>query len=128
MSETGLASCFNPEAWKGRKLLYLAHKQLYHSLGIWEDEKVIVQKQAGQIAFGDIRTINSKQCNYTYKEKKWFIRDIVESEQWEYVLSYLKTKKSLAFRIYYLVFSSNNEEIILKLINLEKLVGYFKKK
>lgn len=119
---TGLASRFLAEPWIGRMKLYEAQKNLYSALGIWDSQKENLQIQAGQIAFGDIRTINRKNCFYTDMQKKQFVENMIESEQFSFLLCYLKKKKSVLFQIYYYVCLTKNASLILKLINLEKTI------
>lgn len=118
----GLASRFSPKPWIGRMKLYEAQKNLYTVLGIWDSQKENTQIQAGQIAFGDIRTINRKNCFYTDSEKVQFVQDMIKSEQFSFLLCYLKQKKSILFQIYYYVCLTRNASLISKLIKMEKII------
>lgn len=121
VGENGLVGKFRERPWIGRNILLKSQTELYKTMKLWEENKMWISRQAGEIAFGDIRTINRKNCRYKWKDKRWFIRGMMDSDQYPLILSYLKGKSSLLFRIYYVVFSSKNEKYILMLIELEKI-------
>lgn len=119
VGEDGLASRFQSEPWNSRRFLYEAQKELYQSWGLWESNWERIHFHYGQILFGDIRTINSKKCRLTQKEKQQYLKTMVESPLFSMILHYLKEKKSMIFEIYHLIFSWKKERWILALIQLE---------
>ena len=110
--------------------LYHAQIELYQSLGILFDNQNWIQQQAGQIAFGDIRTINSPRCCYNRKQKKEFVEKMLNSPQYEKILNYLKIKgkSSVVFRIYYYLFLKHHIGCITCMIGMEKFICSYKHK
>ena len=128
--ESGLVSKFQEKPWEGREKLYHAQIELYQSLGILFDNQNWIQQQAGQIAFGDIRTINSPRCCYNRKQKKEFVEKMLNSPQYEKILNYLKIKgkSSVVFRIYYYLFLKHHIGCITCMIGMEKFICSYKHK
>lgn len=123
----GLASSFQKQPWEGRKLLYINHKKLYQSLGIWETEFSGIRLQYGQIYWGDIRRINSKNCHLSSRQRKEFVKKMVASEMFDMISDYLATQKGIIYRIYRIILKSKNIFAIYCTIRLEKiLTHYFK--
>lgn len=122
--ESGLVSRFQKAPWEGRQRLYLAQVELFRSLGLYDTNRSNLQQQAGQIAFGDIRTINSRRCDYGIREKIRFVRDMINSSQYEWILKYLQVRKekSVIFRCYEGLFRTRNAVLITAAICLEKIV------
>lgn len=127
--ETGLVSRFRERPWEGREELYRAQVMLYQSLDLLDLGEEQIQLQAGQIAFGDIRMINSSQCHYNRKERSEFVRGMMNSSQYQWLLKYLKTRgeKSFVFRVYYQLFLTGRAGLVADVICLEKLVHNFLK-
>ena len=124
---SGLSGKFQPEIWKIRDALYDAQVQLYSTLGLKDDCEEAIKRQAGQIAFGDIRTFNSKNCFFSSREKIRFISDILNSRQYSLMLEYLKEKKEIKFRLYYRIFQYRIPYGLYVLITLEKWIKALKK-
>lgn len=122
VNASGLVSKFQKEPWIGREVLYRAQERLYDSMSLLESNQEWIQRQAGQIAFGDIRTINSVKCKFNQKEKKDFIQNMMKEEQFSYLLKYLKSEKALKFQLYYWVFKGRNVDNILTVISIEKVL------
>jgi len=118
--ENGLVSKFRKNPWSGREKLFENQLELYKHKGIWESNKEWLEIQAGQIAFGDLRTINSPLCKYGFREKKEFVKNVIQSKQFPMILQYLKQRKGIVFQIYYFVLNIKCEELILFLIYLEQ--------
>lgn len=70
----GLVSKFQPTPWIGRGMLYEEQIALYKSIGLWEENRKEIECQAGQIAFGDIRMVNSPKCKLRYQGKKYLFK------------------------------------------------------
>lgn len=121
----GLVSKFQPEPWKSRKPLYEAQKKLYQSLGLWESNKKAVICQNGQILFGDMRTINHERCKLSKREKLQYVDAMIASPFFSMILSYLKAKKSVVFKVYYIICNTRKKRLIYALIQMEKI---FKRK
>ena len=119
LKETGLSGKFQPEIWKIRDTLYSAHAQLYSALQISNERSQCVREQAGRIAFGDIRTINSKNCLYGYKDKIKFVSQMMKSNQYPLILEYLKNADKWKLRIYYYIFQLYNPTILWMVIFVE---------
>ena len=119
LKETGLSGKFQPEIWKIRDTLYTAHEQLYSTLQISNECSRCVRKQAGQIAFGDIRTINSKNCFYGHRDKIKFVFQMMKSDQYPLILEYLKSADKWKLRIYYYIFRLCNPTILWMVILAE---------
>lgn len=125
---SGLVSKFQPTPWIGSGKLYEAHSSLYKAIGLWESNYKEIEYQAGQIAFGDIRMLNSPKCGFNRYEKKSFIQNMIKSNQFSFMLDYLKSHHSIAYTVYYYVFMSRRTEMILMLITLEKYLNKWKRK
>lgn len=127
INEMGLVSKFQPAPWIGSGILYEAQVALYKSVSLWEMNRKEIECQAGQIAFGDIRMVNSPKCKLSYQGKKAFIQNMIQSKQFPFSLNYLKEHRSIAYRVYYYIFSSKNASAILMLITLEKFLNKWRK-
>ena len=123
----GLSGKFQPEIWKIRDILYDAQLQLYFSLGIKDNCEDEIKRQAGQIAFGDIRTINSENCLLSPGEKVKFISNMLKSRQYPLILNYLKDKKEIKYQIYYRMFQFHISAVLYVLITIEKKIKALKK-
>lgn len=119
LKNTGLSRRFHPEIWNIREVLYKASIRLYAALEIPDDCSRCIRVQAGQIAFGDIRTINSKNCFYGFKEKIQFISQMIKSSQFPLILEYLKNNNQWKFRIYYYILRFRNPIILWLTITIE---------
>lgn len=119
VGDTGLVSKFQPEPWVSRLALYDEQKKLYQCKGLWESNQTLIGLHYGQIIFGDIRTIYSKRCHLNYKEKQNYMDHMSKSSLYDMMLRYLKTKKSLAFLLYYGICKTKNSALILAMIYLE---------
>jgi len=116
----GLVSRFRREPWAGRQTLFEAQKALYQAYGLEESSREWMKRQAGQIAFGDLRTVSSKKCPCTFFEKLQFVRGMIQSEQYELILVYLKSRRSPAFFVYYCVTALRNAALVMAVISLEE--------
>lgn len=123
----GLVSKFQSAPWIGSGILYEEQTALYKSLGLWEQNCKEIEYQAGQIAFGDIRMVNSPKCKLSYREKKFFIQNMIQSKQFPFCLNYLKEHSSIVYKVYYYIFASKNSSMILMLITLEKFLNMWRK-
>ncbi|MCI5648703.1 MAG: glycosyltransferase [Fusicatenibacter sp.] len=123
IQEDGLVSRFREDPWKGRNILYREQTALYQKLGLFPENEKWIQRQAGQIAFGDIRTISSVQCPYDWKEKKKFVQKMMKSSQYGWILEYLKARgeNSLIFRWYFYLFALRRVTITTGIICLERM-------
>lgn len=126
VNESGLASRFLPKPWEVRMKHHRAHRNLYEALDILKYEEMQIGMQTGRIGFGDIRMVSSKRCTYTEVEKLYFVESMIESELFPLILDYLKSQKSLPFRMYYVVFRTKHAHSILKMIYLEKSLRQIK--
>ncbi len=121
--DTGLVGSFRPEPWKKSAVLFEEQQKLYEHRRLWENNEKHLRRQAGQIAFGDIRTINYRSCRYSAGEKLEFVGRMIKTEQFELCLEYLRERRELRFRLYRPVFESKNKYLIYGLIRLEGFLG-----
>lgn len=122
VGETGLVSRFQPEPWVSRQILFDAQKDLYQCKGLWDNNQKLIELHYGQIIFGDIRTIYSKRCGLSYKEKKNYMNHMIKSSLYDMMLLYLKGKKTLAFQLYYYICKTKQSALILIMIYLESML------
>lgn len=120
VGDTGLVSRFQKAPWIGRKEQYAAHKELYKSYGLWESDKALIDLQYGQIAFGDLRMINSPKCPLSTSEKINFIRQVMDTSLYGWIQSYLNGRSSNVFRFYAKIWDRKLVSGIYGLILLEK--------
>lgn len=120
VGSNGLASRFRQFPWKGREKLLEAHRGLFEALGISDFQTVVVQ--AGQIGFGDLRTINNRDCYLDYNQKCTFIREMMNSSLYECIKVYLKEEAKWFHKLYGLFLSIGQPNLLLNVILLEKWV------
>lgn len=129
ISSYGLAGRFREKPWIEREELYEAQKKLYLSLDIWQQNEQWIQRQAGRIAFGDIRTVNNENCSYNWEQKKKFLSAMMQNEQYQFLLKYLEGEKRIRFWPYRAVLSLRRPFAAAVLIGLEgkmrKIIRYF---
>ena len=85
-----LVSAFQPEPWKSRQMLFDAHKSLYESYNIWNENKNAIMLEEGKMCFAALRGVNSQRCKLNRKEKTEFLKKMSESKQMELIIFYLK--------------------------------------
>ncbi|MGN0334579.1 MAG: glycosyltransferase [Lachnospiraceae bacterium] len=122
VGEDGLVSRFQKEPWITGRKLYDAHKKLYQKLDLWDSNELWIRCQAGRIAFGSMRLINSANCPYRKKEKLLFLEQMIKSEQFGLLLTYLKNQHEIRFKIYEAVLKTGSVRLIYFLITAEKLM------
>lgn len=122
VGDNGLVSRFQKEPWKTRMPLYLAQKELYEQMNLWNKNRTEIEKQYGQILFGDIRTINSKKCFLTGTEKRAYMEAVIQSPFFSMICEYLKSRQSPVFFVYYFVCKTKNKSLLLSLIQLEGIL------
>lgn len=120
VGDTGLVSRFQKEPWIGRKKQYEAQKALYQSMGLWETNAAEICRQYGQIAFGDLRMVNSPACDLCVKEKKQFISNVIDSCMYDWITCYLKSRNSKAFRFYAFAWTRKDTALLFAFIQAEK--------
>lgn len=129
ISSDGLAGTFREKPWMEREQLYEAQKKLYLSMDIWQENKQWIQKQAGKIAFGDIRTLNNENCSYTLRKKKVFLSDMMQNRQYMFLLKYITEEKNIKFWPYRIILRLKQPFVIVVLICIEgrikKMLRYF---
>lgn len=128
----GLVSRFREAPWAERNRLYRAHRTLFRKMNLNScADTRLIRQQAGQIIFGDIRTIEAENCPYTIKEKVQYIAKMLETDQYYLLRIYLRDQKHPAFQFYYWICSLKNAGWITAVIMLEnrirKLMAAFKK-
>lgn len=85
-----LVSAFQSEPWKSRQMLFDAHKSLYESYDIWNENKNAIMLEEGKMCFAALRGVNSQRCKLNRKEKTEFLKKMSESKQMELIIFYLK--------------------------------------
>lgn len=123
--ESGLVSRFQETPWDDRKILYDKQRELYRSMGIWDSSRREIRRQYGQIFWGDIRRINSRNCHYNGKEKQQYIKKMISSDLYDMMLEYLQSRQGKAYRIYEVFLRSRRTLLIYGLIKLEKFISQF---
>lgn len=102
---------------------------MYLSLDIWQQNEQWIQRQAGRIAFGDIRTVNNENCSYNWEQKKKFLSAMMQNKQYQFLLKYLEGEKRIRFWPYRAVLSLRRPFAAAVLIGLEgkmrKIIRYF---
>lgn len=120
VGNAGLVSRFQEKPWIGRMKQYQAQKALYQSMDLWANNEAWISIQYGQIAFGDLRMINSPRCVYSISEKVKFIRTVMDTPLYDWILSYLKERDSKIFQVYANAWGRKNVPLLLSFIYTEK--------
>lgn len=120
INENGLVSRFLNKPWETREVIFDCHKKLYKNLGIWDENKDNIRIQTGEMFWGDLRRINSKNCHYTMAQKISFICKMEESSLFPMIFDYLDTRAGVVFKIYKKILRKRDEKLAFLLISLEK--------
>lgn len=122
VGETGLVSRFQKEPWRTRMPLYEAQTALYQHMNLWEGNQAEIERQYGQILFGDIRTIHSPKCSLTGSDKRKYMESVIKSPFFSMICRYLKSRRSPAFLMYYFVCKTKSSSLLLRFIQLEGML------
>lgn len=95
-----LVSAFQPEPWKSRQMLFDAHKSLYESYNIWNENKNAIMLEEGKMCFAALRGVNSQRCKLNRKEKTEFLKKMSESKQMKLIIFYLKNSGKKLHKIW----------------------------
>lgn len=98
--ENSLVSAFQLEPWKSRQMLFEAHKSLYESYGIWNENKKAIMLEEGKMCFAALRSINSQHCKLNYEEKSKFLKRMYSSRQMKLSLFYLENSNKKLHKIW----------------------------
>lgn len=120
VGDTGLVSRFQKTPWHGRVQQYEAQKALYQSLELWDSNEIFIHRQYGQIAFGDLRMVNSPNCRLSEKEKTQFIKNVMDSPLYMWIQTYLDSKNGKVFQIYAKIWRKKQVGLTYALILTEK--------
>lgn len=97
---SGLVTAFQSEPWITRKKLHDAHKELYKSHDILENNYSAIKYEDGLLAFSALRSVNSQRCKLTKKEKDYFYRQMLSSQLMELCEFYLKNSSKKLHKLW----------------------------
>lgn len=123
---TGLASKFYDDVCQRRPKVYSAHKTLYETFNIYEENKDAIDKNEGHLLLTSITTINSFNCSYSKKEKIEFIKDILNLDNFSLALKYQKSKRGIIDKLVYRILRKRDSKEIYYLVSLKGLISSYK--
>ena len=88
-----LVSKFRTDIIKRRKLIYSEWEKLYKKYNLYDECKEDMQKYEGYLMYNNLYTIFSKNCKLSSAEKKSFLKELLESENINFVYFFFNGKK-----------------------------------
>lgn len=120
-----LVSKFRTDIVKRRTLIYSEWKKLYEKYNIYNECKENMQKYEGFLMYNNLYTIFSKNCKLTSSEKKEFLKELLKSENINFVYIFFGNKKK--YKIEKKLMKNNKSKILYYYMLIKKNLMKLKK-